>query len=72
MVAIFDSGMRPFGVSIRIWPRPSTERADSGSRTTSAKRRPPSTIWLIFSPSTRLCRAASTCGAGTPYCAAAA
>ena len=22
MVAIFDSGMRPFGVSIRIWPRP--------------------------------------------------
>ena len=64
--------MRPFGVSIRIWPSPSTERADSGSFTTSAKRRLPSTIWVTFSPSTSACSADSTCGAGTPYCAAAA
>jgi len=43
------------------------ERALSGRRTTSAKRRPPSTICVTFSPSTRACSADNTCGAGTPY-----
>ena len=31
-----------------------------------------STICVIFSPSTNDCSVVSTCGAGTPYCAAAA
>ncbi len=72
MLATFDSGIRPLGVSMRIWLKPSIERADSGSRTTSAKRRLPSTICATRSPSTRPCSVARICGAATPYCAAAA
>ena len=72
IVASFERGIRPVGVSISILFNPLIERASSGSLTTNAKRRPPSTIWAILSPSTNDCSVARTCGAGTPYRAAAA
>ena len=65
--AILDSGTLPEGVSISICPRPSSDRADSGSRTTSANRRPPSMIWVTLSPSTSDCSVESTCEPDKPY-----